>query len=59
MRYLQDVATSKGVKSVVICGQIKYDPLTFVLAAHLLRQVVDERASEHFEKTGSNPSIDP
>ena len=29
------------------------------LAAHLLQQVVDERASEHVEKTGSNPSIGP
>jgi hypothetical protein len=29
------------------------------LAAHLLQQVVDERASEQVEKVGSNPSIDP
>ena len=29
------------------------------LAAHLLQHAVDERASEHVEKTGSNPSIDP
>ena len=29
------------------------------LAAHLLQQIVDERASEHVEKVGSNPSIGP
>ena len=28
------------------------------LAAHLWQQVVDERAPEHVEKTGSNPTID-
>ena len=33
--------------------------LTFALAAHLLQQVVDERASEHVENIGSNPSFDP
>ena len=30
----------------------------YALAAHLLQQFVDERASEHVEKTGSNPSMD-
>ena len=29
------------------------------LASHLLQHAVDERASEHVEKVGSNPSIDP
>jgi hypothetical protein len=29
------------------------------LASHLLQQVVDERAPEHVEKTGSKPSMDP
>jgi hypothetical protein len=29
------------------------------LTAHLLQQVVDERASEHVEKTAPSPSIDP
>ena len=28
------------------------------LAAHLWQQVVDERASEHVEKVGSNPTMD-
>ena len=28
------------------------------LAAHLLQKVVDERASEHVEKVGSNPTMD-
>jgi len=28
------------------------------LAAHLWQQVVDERAPEHVEKVGSNPSMD-
>ena len=27
------------------------------LASHLLQQVVDERAPEHVEKTGSKPSM--
>jgi len=27
--------------------------------AHLLQQVVDERASEQVEKVGSNPSMNP
>ena len=34
-------------------------PSFYALAAHLLQQFVDERASEHVEKVGSNPSIDP
>ena len=52
------MATSEGVKSVVISGHTKYVPLTVALAAHLLQQSVDERAPEHVEKTASNPSID-
>ena len=28
------------------------------LAAHLWQQVVDERASEHVENVGSNPTMD-
>ena len=57
MRYLQDVAASEGAKSVVISGHAKYDPVTVVLAAHLLQQSVDERAPEHVEKTASTYSI--
>jgi predicted RNA-binding protein len=34
------------------------DPSFYALVAHLLQQFVDERASEHVEKTGSNPSMD-
>ena len=33
-------------------------PSFYALVAHLLQQFVDERASEHVEKTGSNPSMD-
>ena len=40
-------------------GSPNIDPSFHALAAHLLQQFVDERAPEHVEKTGSNPSIDP
>ena len=33
-------------------------PSFYALVAHLLQQFVDERASEHVEKTGSNPAMD-
>jgi hypothetical protein len=33
-------------------------PSFCALAAHLLQQFVDERASEHVEKVGSKPSMD-
>ena len=39
-------------------GPPKSDPLTFVLAAHLLQQMVDARASEHVENFASTASID-
>jgi hypothetical protein len=39
-------------------GSTKIDPSFNALAAHLLQQFVDERASEHVEKVGSNPSMD-
>ena len=39
-------------------GPQKSDPLTFVLAAHLLQQMVDARASEHVENFASTASID-
>ena len=39
-------------------GPAKSDPLTFVLAAHLLQQMVDARASEHVENFASTASID-
>jgi hypothetical protein len=38
---------------------VNIDPSFHALAAHLLQQSVDERAPEHVEKAGSNPSIDP
>ena len=33
-------------------------PSFYTLVAHLLQQFVDERASEHVEKTGLKPSMD-
>jgi hypothetical protein len=39
-------------------GPPKSDPLTFVLAAHLLQQMVDARASKHVENFASTASID-
>ena len=39
-------------------GQRRSTPSFYALAAHLLQQFVDERASEHVEKIGSNPSMD-
>ena len=33
-------------------------PSFYTLVAHLLQQFVDERASEHVEKVGSDPSMD-
>ena len=39
-------------------GSPNINPSFCSLAAHLLQQFVDERASEHVEKTGSNPSMD-
>jgi hypothetical protein len=39
-------------------GSANIDPSFYPLAAHLLQQFVDERASEHVEKVGSNPSMD-
>ena len=39
-------------------GSAKIDPSFNALAAHLLQQFVDERASEHVEKVGSKPSMD-
>jgi len=30
-----------------------------LLTEHLQHELVDERASEHVERTGSTPSIDP
>ena len=39
-------------------GPPKSDPLTFVLAAHLLQQMVDARASERVENFASTASID-
>ena len=45
--------------SLRISGSSKSDPSFYALPAHLLQQVVDARAPEHVEKTGSKPSIDP
>ena len=42
----------------VCAGPSKSDPSTCSLAAHLLQQMVDARASEHVEETASTPSID-
>ena len=39
-------------------GPPKSDPLTCLLAAHLLQQMVDARASEHIENFASTASID-
>ena len=39
-------------------GPAKSDPLTCLLAAHLLQQMVDARASEHVENFASTASID-
>ena len=39
-------------------GSPNSDPSFYALVAHLLQQFVDERASEHVEKVGSNPSMD-
>ena len=39
-------------------GSPNIDPSFYTLVAHLLQQFVDERASEHVEKVGSNLSID-
>ena len=39
-------------------GPPKSDPLTCLLAAHLLQQMVDARASEHVENFASTASID-
>ena len=45
--------------SALVCtGPPKSDPLTFVLAAHLLQQMVDARASERVENFASTASID-
>ena len=45
--------------SALVCtGPPKSDPLTFVLAAHLLQQMVDARALEHVEDFASTASID-
>ena len=44
--------------ALVNTGPSNSDPLTCSLAAHLLQQMVDARASEHVEETASTHSID-
>ena len=39
-------------------GPSNSDPFIFALVAHLLQQIVDERASQHVEETASSYSID-
>ena len=39
-------------------GSLKSDPFICALVAHLLQQIVDERASQHVEETASSYSID-
>ena len=39
-------------------GPSNSDPFICALVAHLLQQIVDERASQHVEETASSYSID-
>ena len=47
-----------GSRTLMNTGASNYVSSTCLLAAHLLQQMVDARASEHVEETASTPSID-
>ena len=52
------ISLSSCLRPLLTSGPPKSDPLTFVLAAHLLQQMVDARASERVENFASTASID-
>ena len=52
------ISLSSCIRALLTSGPPKSDPLTCLLAAHLLQQMVDARASEHVENFASTASID-